>query len=266
MSDFISKLNVLVRASLNSVASGDTLRRIPPERIGTDIDGEIAALRQHIDEALNAEDAMQARLGDLTAQIETLDQSADAALLAGDDAKARAIVQQITRQQTAARTLTADLDDHRRATSELIERVNMLESMVSDARRTQASAEPLPPADLLDSTQNASRAYEDDAPGEVLSNLLRNSRTQATAAPTIPPVPPPVSSEPPAAPTHNVPINVRRDSPMPTPNTATVAPTPTVPPPSSIPITVTPAKTPDGAAIDADLAKRRARLSNSDGS
>ena len=74
MADFIDKLNVLVKASLNNFlgsshptdpSASSSRPNVSPERLGKDIDKEIAALRKRIDDALSQEDAMQKRLDQL---------------------------------------------------------------------------------------------------------------------------------------------------------------------------------------------------------
>ena len=73
-------------------------------------------------------------LGPAVIGVDALDQAADNALVTGDELAARQSVQQMQRQRQQNAVLEADLESHRRATSELIERVNTLEAMVSDAR------------------------------------------------------------------------------------------------------------------------------------
>src|SRR4051812_24708758 len=106
MPGLLDKLNVLVRSSINSVLSEPPAHgedgsrpRVPAERLGKDIDKEVAALRQQIDKALSEEDAMQARLDQVQQQIVAYDQQADDALQRGDDPNARYLVQQMQRQQ-----------------------------------------------------------------------------------------------------------------------------------------------------------------------
>lgn len=235
MPDLLDKLNVLVRASLNSVLSSDTTRRIPPERLGKDIDGEISALRKHIDDALNTEDDMQKRLDAANAQIADLDKQADQSLLDGDDANARYLVGQMQRQKQQAAMLQANLEDHRRATSELIERVNTLEAMVSDARRNQAEQAPPEPA------------QESSAP---LSNLLRDARQRIDQAVGTNDNPTSTTSASDSTTGRSVPITIHRD---------TSAKMPDVPSVNDQIKTVV-----DQAKVEDDLAARRARLSKPD--
>ncbi len=219
MTNLLDKLNVLVKSSLNSFL-GDTsdapgLPKVPAERLGKDIDGEVTRLRQQIDSALNQEDAMLKRLEQLQQQIASYDQQADSALQRDDEATARYLVQQMQRQQQLATMLQAELDQHRRATSEFIERVNMLEALVSDARRQHT------PDDAEPQTEHT--------PGAVLSNLLRDARERVEN--TIGNVVPPAQDSDPA----RIATELKETTPQP----------------------------PD-SQVEADLAKRRARLSKPD--
>ncbi len=144
MSDLFNKLNVLLRASINSSLSGGGNSRapsradwadVPPQEIET----QLHSLRHNVDEALNAEDAMQRRLEDQQRQIEALDAQVDSALMAGDEANARFLQSQLQRQKQQATMLQAELEDHRQATSALIEQVNQLEAIVSDVRARHES-------------------------------------------------------------------------------------------------------------------------------
>jgi phage shock protein A len=229
MTNLLDKLNVLVKSSLNSflrdAAETSGTPGVPAGRLGKDIDGEVARLRQQIDAALNQEDAMLKRLEQLQQQVDRYDQQADAALQRNDEATARYLIQQMQRQQQLATMLQAELDQHRRATSEFIERVNMLEALVSDARRQQAST---PAGEVAAQTEHT--------PGVVLSNLLREARERVES--TVGNVLTPAQS---AEPGQSIPI-------------ATAA--------KGAEELIQP-QTPD-SQVEADLAKRRARLSKPD--
>ena len=166
MTGFLNKLNLLVKSSLNNFL-GDTttsrLPKVPAERLGKDIDKEIAALRTRIDQALSEEDAIQQRIGDLQQQIASYDQQVDQALGHGDDATARHVLQQMRRQEQLEAMLRAELEEHRQVTSDFIQRVNTLDAIVSDARREQQAAP-------------TEKEEPGSSPGAVLSNLLRDAR------------------------------------------------------------------------------------------
>jgi hypothetical protein len=171
MPGLLDKLNTLVKSSVNSflddIPGGKS--SVQPARLGKDIDQEVAALRKRIEEALTEEDAMKQRLEAMQQEIDRADKQADAALQQGDESTARALVQQIQRQQQQAAMLQADLEQHRRSTSDFIERVNTLDAIVSDARSQKA--QPAEPPD-----------QESKAPGAVLSNLLRDARERVENA------------------------------------------------------------------------------------
>ncbi|MCC7450075.1 MAG: PspA/IM30 family protein [Anaerolineae bacterium] len=238
MPNLIDKLNLLVRSSLNSVLS-DTphradesqLPKVPAARLGKDIDKEIAELRRRIDAALSEEDAMQGRIDQLLQQIAAYDQQADDALQRGDEANARYLVQQMQRQQNLAGMMQAELEQHRRSTSDFIQRVNTLEAIVADARREQQAA-PQPAPETQES-------QADQAPIVSLSNLLREARERVESA---------LSSGDPA---HHIPITIE-----PSESAAPAAA------PKDIPVTTN--DTPNDAQVDDDLAKRRSRLSKPD--
>ena len=199
MSDLFDKLNTLIRAKVNSSlgAGGTTDRddRRPPIS-DREIDTQLATLRQQIDAALNAEDGMQKQLDDANAQIDALDRQVDAALLDGDDIQARTLTQQLQRQRQQAAMSAADLEDHRRATSSLIEQVNELEALVSDARarETLNQGEPLP-TESVSPGQPAAQAESHAAPVSVRIPINR------PAAPAPPPKPTESAPASPASPT-----------------------------------------------------------------
>src|SRR5215213_8718878 len=136
MSDLFKKLNILVKSSLNDLIGdpGSTRRRpLTPAHLGKDIDREIAALRQRINEALDYEDGLKQRVQQLQDEVTRLDQQADGAVASGNDDNARYLVEQMQRAQQRLTMAEADLRDHRLVTQELITRVNTLDAAVADA-------------------------------------------------------------------------------------------------------------------------------------
>lgn len=242
MSDLIDKLNVLLRSNLDSFlgrsdAGAPPLKRLPPEQLGKDVDREIAALRRQIDAALNKEEDIKARLEALRVQIEQYDHAADTALERGDESAARAAVQQMQAARKRAAVLELELGRHRDATFDLIQHVNTLEAMVSDARHAETqAASSAPPETPQATSQAASPAPSQDKvqgqaaplPGktatELLSDVLRSVREAVTPKPEGATPPEPMSGTTPEAPA------------------------------------AAPASG-DDAEVDEDLARRRARLS-----
>jgi phage shock protein A len=118
-------------------------------KLGKNIDREVAALRQRIDQALDDEDRMTADIQALQRQIDDWDQQADRALVKGDEATARHAVRQMRLQQQRLTMLEAELAQHRFSTSELISRVNELEALVAQAKRQQQETDEDPAEDTL---------------------------------------------------------------------------------------------------------------------
>ena len=200
MPSLLDKLNTLVRSSVNDFLDDVPGKKpsVNPARLGKDIDQEVAALRKRIEEALTEEDAMKQRLDAMQQEIDRADRQADDALQQGDEATARALVQQMQRQQQQAAMLQADLEQHRRSTSDFIERVNTLDAIVSDARSQKQQAEP--------------PEQEAKAPGAILSNLLRDARERVENA---------ISSQSDEE-VHPIKINVDNPAPTPPPDPAKV--------------------------------------------
>lgn len=151
MNDLFKKLNVLVRASINDVlgedhAVGQSRRKpLTPDKLGKNIDREISSLRSRINDALAFETELQQRVQSLQDEVSRYDQQADEAVTAGNDALARRAVEQMQSAQQRLAMAEADLKEHQLVTQDLIQRVNMLEAAVADARRAQEAQEAEPP-------------------------------------------------------------------------------------------------------------------------
>lgn len=284
MSDLLDKLNTLLRANLGNLFGSSSgtehpprlPEKITPEMLGKDIDREISALRRQIDSAISEEDRMKNRLNAAQTELADLDKKADQTLERGDEAGARQIVQNMQRLRAKIRQMEQELDRHQGATFDLIQHVNTLESMVSDARRELAEKEgtppPPPPVDQQETARSA---------GSVLSDVLRSVREKVeeiitprpaesgagtppsgTPAPeTSPQATPPsskveVKAERPATPATGTKIPVKVGTPPPTPEVKPDKSQP-APTPSASPAP----KTAADSEVDADLARRRSRLS-----
>jgi chromosome segregation ATPase len=186
MSDLLEKLNVLLRASLNSLTSGGAERPpIAPERLGKpkDVDREIAALRKQLTEAIAQQEALQARIDDMERQIAEYVRQADAALLADDEARARYLITQKQRLEQRVLAQSESLRRYRDAASELMEQVNRLEALVAEARREAEirAAAPLEAEPLPESQPSRPPA---------LADVLRNVRERVEETLTPRPKPP----------------------------------------------------------------------------
>jgi phage shock protein A len=169
MNDLFKKLNTLVKASLNDVLGDDRAtgerRRLAPERLGKDIDREVAMLRQKINDALKFEDELIARVSTLQAEVAQWDEQADKAVASGDEAGARYAIDQMNRARQRQTMAESDLREHRLVTQELISRVNTLDAAVADARRAQTGDQP-----------DARESSEGVQPVNLLSDVLRDAR------------------------------------------------------------------------------------------
>jgi phage shock protein A len=195
MNDLFKKLNTLVKASINDILGDDLAiggpRRKPlnPERLGKNIDSEIEALRQRVNDAIAYEDDLQAQVQKLNDEVARWDKQADDALKARDDSAAHYAVEQMQRAQQRLDMAQADLREHQLVTQELIQRVNTLDAVVADARRTQqenveAEEAPVEPAASSSPTQALSDMLQEarQAIGRVGDKLT--SMTEPSPAPT----------------------------------------------------------------------------------
>ncbi len=146
----LKKLNILLRSSLSD--RRDTSSSPPLSR---DAERDVDRLRKTINEALTYEDELKARLGTLDAEVARWDAEADRAVSVNDDAAARYAVEQMQRAQQRQTIAAADLRDHQLVTQELIQRVNMLDAAVADARRAQTSQAQTPAPDLTGVLQDS---------------------------------------------------------------------------------------------------------------
>lgn len=268
MSDLFDKLNTLLRSSVDSLlhnlpgigsdATPDLSldpAALRDPRVIADVERKVDTMRKQIDAALREEDAMQARLDEVQRQQEAYDQQADVALERGDELEARRLVGLMQQARHRASMLAAQLDEHRTATSAYIERVNMLEAMIVDARQMQAATAADDNAETTNVTSSQSTQSSEVRPdlippalagqldqlgkvtGAKLNDLLQTVRERAETV--LAPIIPRSEEATPAAP-----------SPESQPATAQPAET-----------TVPVAKAADGKDIDDDLARRRERLS-----
>jgi len=235
MNDLLKKLNVLVKASLNDKISGvtgsgdNTARR--PSKTTAAMDDDIAGLWQRINEAVEYEDEIQARIRQFEDEAARWDSQADDAVTQGNDVNARYAIEQMKLAERRAELARSDLREHQQATQELIQRVNTLEAVVADAK---AQAEQAKAASASSETTQSESATSEDAQANTqanlripdLSNVLRDARDKITSL-----------SETAAQ---------RADQDLSTSTT----------------VSESPAETPqDKAAVDDDLERRRGRLS-----
>lgn len=153
MSDIFQKLNVLLRAGMRDLVGEDPLKlatirdMLQPGQLGKDFEREVAALRQKINEAIDYEDMLTARVHEFQAEIDHLGQQADRAVALGEEDRARTLLVQRERVTQRLTMAESDLREHRFVTQELIQRVNQLEAVVAEIPESQEASEQTAEAD-----------------------------------------------------------------------------------------------------------------------
>jgi hypothetical protein len=174
MADLFKKLNTLVKASVNNALGDDFAigssrrRQLTPQKLGKNIDREIDSLRQRVNEALEYEDQLKAKVSSLRAEVEQWDSQADRAVAEGRDEVARHAIDQMKRAQQRLNMAESDLNEHRLVTQELMLRVNQLDAAVADARRAENAQAAVPATPVAIETP--------EIPDASLADLLRDTR------------------------------------------------------------------------------------------
>ncbi|GAB4546072.1 MAG: hypothetical protein OHK0023_05300 [Anaerolineae bacterium] len=194
MTDFLDKLNLLLRSSLKSLIAGERPThplKIAPDKLGKDIDREIQSLHKQINAAVSQQEALQSRMDDMARQISDYDTQVDAALRAGDDQRAHYLLTQKQRLEQRLRTQAENLERHRAATAELIEQVSQLEAMVAEAQAQLGSTAFSP--QTSQSLPNASPAQKPPAAPQIKTSIpIQTDR----ASERLDPIPESLSEQP----------------------------------------------------------------------
>ena len=183
MSDLFKKLNLLVKSSINDVLGDELPRRREPSRgrLGKNLDKEVAHLRERINDAIAHENTLQERVESFTRDIAALDAQADEAVKAGNEAQARHIIAQLQRTQQRLTIAESDLREHQLVTQDLIQRVNLLDSVVSEARHEGKLTDDS--ADAPEATDDEQRSLSDRlrVARETVTGLVTDSKSAAAA-------------------------------------------------------------------------------------
>lgn len=175
MNDLFKKLNVLLKSSVNdavrSVVTPEAASARRATRADKNLEIEVEGLRERINDAVRYEDGMKARIQQCEEEAARWDRQADEAVANGNEANARYAIEQMKRAEQRAAMVAGDLRAHQKATEELIQRVNMLDAVVADVRRSQEA--------------QAEQDVAEQAPANVhlpdLGNVLREAREKITA-------------------------------------------------------------------------------------
>jgi phage shock protein A len=165
MNNLFKKINTLVNATINDILGDESSREksLNPAHLGKDIDREVGALRQKVNDALDHETKLQQQLVSLNDEMARWDRQADEAVEKGNDAAARYAITQMQAAERRHTMTESDLNEHRLVTQELIQKVNMLEAAVADARQRETPQTP--------PTEDTERS-----PIRAMSDVLRDTR------------------------------------------------------------------------------------------
>ena len=144
MSSLFDKINTLVNAQVNDLRGRNP--RSPLARIKLNADDaeknprrSVQSLRQRLEEALDYEDDLQARIESLMRQVADLDQQVDRVLQAGDEFGARRLQNQLNLQQQQLTIAESELRDHRLLTQHLMQELSTVEMALDSQERSARS-------------------------------------------------------------------------------------------------------------------------------
>lgn len=148
MSDLFDKISTLINAQLNDIMGKNP--RSPLARIKLNADdaeknpqGSARSLRQRLDEAIDYEDELQAKIDDRMREAAELDKLVDEVLSSGDEYSAQRLQGQLNMKQQQLAIAESELRDHRQMTRHLMQELNTLEMALDkeDRRARQQGGE-----------------------------------------------------------------------------------------------------------------------------
>ncbi len=145
MSDFFEKISTLINAQMNDVLGRNP--RSPLARIKLDAEDaeknprrSARSLRQRLDEAVEYEKTLEAKIDSLMQEVLELDEQVDALMGAGDTVGARRVQGQLNMKQQQLTFAESELRDHHLLTRHLIQELGTLEAALDTQERRPASA------------------------------------------------------------------------------------------------------------------------------
>lgn len=140
MDGFFDKINTLINAQLNDLLGRNPkspLARIKLDTANPDENPRrtVKSIQQRMDEALDYEDVLQAKVQKIMQEAVDLDEQADALVKAGDEFGARRMLQQLQMKQQQLNIAEAELREHRLLTQHLIQELSTLEMALDNQER-----------------------------------------------------------------------------------------------------------------------------------
>ena len=154
-------------------------RAVDPRQLGKDLSGEVDLLRSRVNDAIAHEDSLQKQVEFLAAEIESFDRAVDEAVKVGKELEAKHILSQMQFAQQRLTMAQSDLQEHQLVTADLIQRVNLLDTVVSEARGQQNASSD---GSNLDDAQSGSIQASMQERMNVLSDMLKNAREKVSAS------------------------------------------------------------------------------------
>ena len=144
MSDFFEKIATLVNAQLHDLLGRNP--RSPLARIKLDAEqsekdpqGSARSLRRRLEEAIDYEDELQARIDDRMREFVELDKLVDEMLRSGDKSSAQRLQGQLNMKQQQLTIAESELRDHRLLTRHLMQELSTLEMALDNQQRRAAN-------------------------------------------------------------------------------------------------------------------------------
>ena len=142
MSDIFDKISTLVNAQLNDFLGKNP--RSPLARIKLNAEEaeknpqrSAHSLRQRLEEAIDYEDELQARIDERMRAVVELDKLVDEMLRSGDEVSAQRLQNQLNMKQQQLTIAESELQDHRLMTRHLMQELTTLETALDREEREQ---------------------------------------------------------------------------------------------------------------------------------
>ncbi|TVR23040.1 MAG: hypothetical protein EA396_04580 [Anaerolineaceae bacterium] len=186
MSGLFDKLNVLLRSGVNHFLD-DVASSVPRSDAPRNESATVDSLRERINRAVEYEQTLTRQIDGLITEINGLNEQADRAIAAGQEAMGRHLIAKIKRREQYLDMLRADLAMHQRIAEDLILQVNQLDAAVASHQHAEQSAatpedDGTATSDAAQDATNRFRRVLDEAQGRIdsLGEKLR-SRQEVTA-------------------------------------------------------------------------------------
>lgn len=176
MSDIFEKISTLINAQFNDLLGRNPrspLARVKlnAEEAEKDPQRSALSLRQRLEEAIEYEDQLQARIDDRMTEVVELDKLVDEMLRSGDKYSAQRLQGQLNMKQQHLNIAESELQDHRLMTRHLMQELATLE-MALDSQQRRGRGQP---------AQNASAAGKTRIPIDgVASSAKQDGRVGKT--------------------------------------------------------------------------------------